>query len=130
MAFGDLIVTRNVNNDEPYYPVSFFRSSLGTGTWRDLPRSLSTNNWCVGMVQGVVVDPEAEWVPDKVRRIRQPGRILVMFYGPAYNKVMHPLPCAFTFLGIPVRSTVQSALFARLYRKRRRLLSVPFAVGT
>lgn len=131
MAPGGLIVTRNVNNDEPYYPVSFPRDSWGTGSWRDLSRSLSTNNLCVGVVQGVVVNPEAEWVPDKVRRIRQPGRILVMFYGPAYNKVLHPLPSSL-FYTAPLSDPLFKALYSHVSTENVDgfCLCAPFAVRT
>jgi hypothetical protein len=39
-------------------------------------------------LQGIIADPEVN-VPERVRRNRQEGKILVMFYGPAYNKVLH-----------------------------------------
>jgi hypothetical protein len=49
------------------------------------------------VVQGVVVDPE-DGVPDRVRRHRQDGKILVMFYGPPYNKVLRPTHSFYIFL--------------------------------
>jgi hypothetical protein len=40
------------------------------------------------------MDPDAG-VPENVRRLKKEGKILVMFYGPAYNKVppCRGLPC-------------------------------------
>jgi hypothetical protein len=36
---GVLVLTRNVNNPEPHYPVSVLRYPCSTVTWRDWSRS-------------------------------------------------------------------------------------------
>ncbi|KAK9830484.1 hypothetical protein WJX72_011976 [[Myrmecia] bisecta] len=53
---GGLVLARNVNREEPYWP-------------------------------GVIVDPLVHGVPESIKRLMQPGRLCVMFYGPPINSV-------------------------------------------
>lgn len=44
-----------------------------------------------GCLQAMVVDP-IKGAPESVRRLMQPDRLCVMFFGPAFNKVSILLP--------------------------------------
>lgn len=81
-----LVLSRNVNRPQPYWPVSsHLPSSLGR---------MSRTGFCCTLlwpqrwlwVQAIVVEPSKE-APEIVRRQMQPGKLCVMFYGPAANKV-------------------------------------------
>ncbi len=81
-----LVLSRNVNRPQPFWPVRC-----------DLESSLAASLVLINLVpcggskrsqlmQAIVVEPSKE-APEIVRRQMQPGKLCVMFYGPAANKV-------------------------------------------
>jgi len=97
---GDLLLARNVNRAERYWPV---RRNGATYTpllqcsWR-CPACCA--HCGVRRTKAVAVDPARD-APEHVRRISQPGRLCVMFYGPAANKARSTLRAASTLSFCP-----------------------------
>ena len=87
-GIGALVLAKNVNRPQPFWPVSYgsrgsssMPSCAGAGHERKTCHPLNG----AGSAQAIVVSPED--APESVRRIMQPGKLCIMFYGPALNKV-------------------------------------------
>lgn len=83
-AVGELVLVRNVNRKEPWWPVCV---NTCCATERHLAKHymLHVHFWAYSL-QAIVLDPIKE-APETVRRQMQPDRLCVMYYGPPANKV-------------------------------------------
>lgn len=85
-AVSELVLVRNVNRKEPWWPVCLQAFCAAMGSWA---KTLCSNSTCISVslvLQAIVLDPIKE-APETIRRQMQPGRLCVMFYGPPANKV-------------------------------------------
>lgn len=97
-TIGELVLAKNVNRPQPFWPVS------GPGGACPAPCARNEGKTCPRLperwdplLQAIVVEPSKD-APESVRRMMQPGKLCVMFYGPAANKV------SASFVSLPSRT--------------------------